>query len=89
MTTEATGLLEFPCRFPIKAMGRRNEEFEHAVREIIFAHARLSNGEQLRMTPSKAGNYLSITAVIEAESQDQLDTIYRSLTACELVLVAL
>jgi len=70
-------------------MGRRSPEFERAVSEIIFAHARLDRGETLRMTPSKAGNYLSITAVIEAESQDQLDTIYRSLTACELVLVAL
>jgi len=89
-TTEpAKSLLEFPCRFPIKAMGRRSAEFERAVSEIIFAHARLMDGERLKIVPSKAGNYISITAVIEAESQSQLDTIYQSLTDCELVLTAL
>jgi putative lipoic acid-binding regulatory protein len=90
MTTERSeSLLEFPCHFPIKAMGRQSTEFERAVSEIILGHARLIEGESLRMTPSRAGNYVSITAVIEAESQIQLDTIYQSLTDCELVLVAL
>ena len=82
-------MLEFPCRFPIKAMGRHSSEFERTVSEIIFAHARLVDGENLRLTPSKAGNFISVTAVIEAESQHQLDTIYQSLTDCELVLMAL
>ena len=89
MNNEQASPLEFPCRFPIKAMGRRSEEFERAVGDIIFAHARLVAGERLRVTPSRAGNYLSITAVIQAESRNQLDTIYQSLTDCELVLVAL
>jgi putative lipoic acid-binding regulatory protein len=90
MTSEQrTSALEFPCRFPIKAMGRQSAEFERVVSEIIFAHARLTNGESLSIRPSTAGNYVSITAVIEAESQSQLDTIYQSLTDCELVLVAL
>jgi len=82
-------LLEFPCRFPIKVMGRHSAEFERVVSDIIFAHAQLMTGERLRSVPSKAGNYVSITAVIEAESRSQLDTIYQSLTDCELVLVAL
>jgi len=86
---EPNTLIEFPCRFPVKAMGRQGSEFEQAVSEIIFSHARLVDGESLKITPSKAGNFISITAVIEAESQDQLDTIYQSLTDCELVLMAL
>ena len=88
-SNDRKSLLEFPCRFPVKAMGRQGGEFEHAVSEIIFSHARLVNGESLRITPSKAGNFISVTAVIEAESQNQLDTIYQSLTDCELVLMAL
>lgn len=86
---ERISVLEFPCRFPIKAMGRQSAEFERVVSEIIFAHARLVRGESVKIRPSTAGNYISITAVIEAESQNQLDTIYRSLTECELVLAAL
>jgi putative lipoic acid-binding regulatory protein len=90
MTSEPRlSLLEFPCRFPIKAMGRHGADFERAVREIVLAHARLVSGEGFRVTPSKAGNFVSVTAVIEAESQQQLDTIYQSLSDCELVLMAL
>lgn len=82
-------LLEFPCRFPIKVMGRQDEDFERIVSEIIFSHARLMADEGLRITPSRAGTYVSITAVIEATSQQQLDTIYQALTDCEHVLMAL
>jgi putative lipoic acid-binding regulatory protein len=90
MTSEAQpGLLEFPCDFPIKAMGRKSTEFEQIVSDIIFEHAELISGESLQTTDSKAGNYVSITAVISAQSQTQLDAIYQSLTDCELVLMAL
>ena len=82
-------LLEFPCSFPIKAMGRKSDEFELLVSEIIFSHAQLMKGESITATASKAGNYVSLTAVIEAESQQQLDVIYQALTDCELVLMAL
>jgi hypothetical protein len=82
-------LLEFPCRFPIKAMGRSSDEFERIISDIIFKHARLMNDEPIRLSPSKAGTFVSLTAVIEAESQLQLDAIYQDLTDCELVLMAL
>lgn len=90
MTNETPGsLLEFPCRFPIKAMGRISEDFDRVVSDIILSHAQLMPGEVLKITPSKAGNYVSLTAVIQAESQQQLDVIYQQLTACDQVLMAL
>ena len=70
-------------------MGRQSTEFERIVSDIILVHAKLANGEEFRVTPSKAGNFVSVTAVIEAESQQQLDALYQSLTDCELVLMAL
>jgi putative lipoic acid-binding regulatory protein len=82
-------LLEFPCRFPIKAMGRQSEEFEMLVTRIVCSHAELWPGEPVRSVPSKAGNFVSVTTVIEARSQQQLDAIYRELTDCAQVLVAL
>jgi putative lipoic acid-binding regulatory protein len=45
--------------------------------------------EEVQITPSRAGNFVSITAVIEAESQSQLDAIYQDLTDCKLVIMAL
>jgi len=90
MTNEASvTLLEFPCRFPVKAMGRQNDEFESIVLEIIERHASIWPDEPIQAKPSGAGNFVSITAVIEAESQAQLDAIYQDLTDCEQVLMAL
>ena len=36
--TDRESLIEFPCRFPIKAMGRDQSEFEAHVLQIISAH---------------------------------------------------
>lgn len=83
------GLLEFPCRFPIKAMGRQSAEFEVLVAGIICRHAELWPGEPVRAVLSKAGNFISVTAVVVAQSQEQLDAIYQDLTDCEQVLIAL
>ncbi len=82
-------LLEFPCRFPIKAMGRQSEEFEALVSAIVTRHAQLWPDEPVRSVPSKAGNFVSVTATVEARSRVQLDAIYQDLTDCELVLMAL
>ena len=82
-------LLEFPCKFPVKAMGRDEDGFEALVSNIVTSHASLWPGDPIRTVPSKAGNYLSVTAVVEATSQQQLDAIYQELTDCEYVLMAL
>jgi len=86
---EKTSLLEFPCSFPIKAMGKNSDDFEQLVSDIVLTHAELWPDEPIRSVPSKKGNYVSITAVIKAESQQQLDAIYRELTDCEQVKMAL
>jgi len=82
-------LLTFPTPFPIKAMGRREDGFAQAVLEIILKHAPDFDAKTLEMRPSKKGNFLSVTATINAQSKAQLDDIYRALTAHPLVLMAL
>jgi len=85
--TEA--LLSFPTLFPIKAMGRREDGFAQAVLEIILKHAPDFDASTIEMRPSKNGNFLSVTATINAQSRAQLDDIYRALTSNPLVLMAL
>lgn len=87
--SEQDTLLEFPCAFPVKAMGRNGDEFETLVSEIVFRHARLHADEQVRSRPSGAGNFISVTITVNAESREQLDRIYQDLTDCEQVLMAL
>lgn len=81
--------LQFPCRFPIKAMGRHSESFQAIVVQIIRSHAQLWPGEPVRANLSREGNFVSITAVVDAQSREQLDAIYQDLTDCTDVLVAL
>lgn len=82
-------LLEFPCDFPIKAMGLACDEFEIAVIEIINRHVEYLAEDALKMKPSKTGKYTAITITITASSKQQLDAIYIDLTACEHVSIAL
>ena len=83
------GKLQFPTEFPIKVMGRHGSDLRKLARLIVEKHAGPLNEDQIRDRPSGAGNFLSVTYVIQATSQEQLDAIYRELTACEAVLMAL
>ena len=82
-------LLEFPCAFPIKAMGKIDVEFDLLVIEIIRRHAPDVNHGAVKTRPSKDGNYLAVTVTVNATSKVQLDAIYQDLTNHPLVLVAL
>ena len=77
--------LEFPCDFPVKA----TSGFEARALEIVRRHAADFQEENMRIVASGKGNYLSATFVVRATSQEQLDALYRELTACEDMLMVL
>lgn len=87
--TNNPSLLEFPCRFPIKAMGKQSDQFEALVSRIVLGHAQLWPDESISTIDSPKGNYISVTVVVEATSQEQLDAIYQELTDCPEVVMAL
>lgn len=89
MDNEHEPLLRFPCQFPIKAMGKTDSEFEQRVLDLVRKHAPDTTAVQLKSRKSKAGRYTSVTITISATSREQLDAIYRDLTACKQVLMAL
>lgn len=76
----ATSLLEFPSDFPIKIMGKTRDGFAQMVHDIVLRHAPDYDGSTMELRPSSAGNYLSVTCVIRAQSQAQLDALYRELS---------
>ena len=82
-------LLEFPCEFPIKIMGRTRDGFAQAMVEIVCRHAPDFDAATLEMRTSSAGNYLSVTATVNATSRDQLDALYRELIANPMVAMVL
>lgn len=86
---EQETLLEFPCKFLVKAMGRAADGFEGLVTDTVLAHAEMCAGERVTISASSSGKFISVTVPIEALSKNQLDCIYQDLSDCEQVLVAL
>ena len=87
--TEDT-LLEFPCRFPLKVMGDRHDDFVPTVVDIVRIHAPDFDAElDLVMRESSSGKYLGVTITVRATSRDQLDELYRTLTSHPMVKVVL
>jgi uncharacterized protein len=82
-------LLTFPCVFPIKVMGRREDGFAQTVSEIVMRHAPDFHAHTLEMRTSKNGRYLSLTATINARSQEQLDALYTELSKHPMVMMVL
>ena len=87
--TDDKPAMEFPCEFPIKAMGHACDELEIRVVEIVRRHAPDMGEAAVKSRPSSNGKFLSVTVTINAQSRQQLDAIYMELTACEHVLMAL
>lgn len=82
-------LLKFPCDFPIKIMGRNEADFADNMLALVIRHAPDFDASSMQMRPSSAGKYLSLTCTIRATSKQQLDDLYRELTAHQQVLMAL
>lgn len=82
-------LIEYPCDFPIKIMGKADGELEQTVIAIFRRHCPDLGEGAISSRSSKGGNYLALTVTIRATSREQLDNIYRELSACEQVLMAL
>jgi putative lipoic acid-binding regulatory protein len=72
-------LIEYPCDFPLKILGKTQSGFAQAVLEVVTRHAPDFDGATLQMKASSGGNYLSVTCVIRATSREQLDALYREL----------
>ncbi len=88
-TTPQDSIIDFPCDFPVKAMGLAGDELHATVLEIIRRHAPDTRDEAIKSRPSSGGKYLSVTVVVRATSQAQLDAIYTELSAHEQILMAL
>jgi len=82
-------LLTFPCVFPLKVMGRREDGFAQVVSEIVMRHADDFRPETIEMRSSKNARYLSLTVVINARSRAQLDALYSELSKHPMVMMVL
>lgn len=80
---------EFPSDFPIKVMGRHDGNLRTLTQAIVERHAGPIADSSVKTRTSADGNFLALTYLVHATSREQLDKIYRELTACKSVLMAL
>ena len=78
-------LIEFPCDFPIKVMGETHDIFSETVIKLIQTRLPEFHAGKIEMRASSGGKYISLTCTVTVESQEQLDDVYRALTAHPLV----
>ncbi len=82
-------LIEYPCDFPIKIMGRCVEGFAQEIAQLVQGHVPGFDAATMEMRASSKGQYLSLTCTVYVTSREQLDGIYRALTAHPMVRVVL
>jgi putative lipoic acid-binding regulatory protein len=82
-------LIEYPCSFPIKIMGKSQAGFAQAMMQIVMRHAPDFDPANMEMKSSKKGKYLSLTCIIQATSRVQLDDLYRELCDHPMVVMVL
>ena len=87
--SEAESLLEFPCDFPIKAMGAARDDFVQAIVKVVQAHAPDFDAASVETRASGQGGYLAVTCTISATSREQLDNLYRDLSSHPYVKIVL
>ena len=87
--SRADSLIEYPCRFPIKVMGPKVDDFVASMTAIAHQFDPAFDPGTIELRDSKAGNYLGITLTITATSREQLDELYRTLSTHPMVRVVL
>ncbi len=87
--SDEQALIDFPCDFTIKVMGKAAADFENLVRTLLDEH--IDDIERVNITHqlSKAENYISLSITVNVNSREQLDNIYRSFTAHDDILYVL
>ncbi len=73
-------LFEFPCTFPIKVMASTTVDLKPIVTNALTAVGIALTGVEMDVRASTKGNYISLTAIFEAQSKEQLDALYQSLS---------
>lgn len=87
--SDQESLIEFPCHYEIKVMGKDDENFHAEVRRIVLKHSPDADDSCFRQRPSSKGKYVSISASVYVETKGHLEAVYGDLRASEYVLYTL
>ena len=82
-------LIEYPSQFPIMVMGANVEGFAQAMVGVAEGFDPAFDAGSVEVRASSGGKYLGLTLTVTATSREQLDELYRTLSAHPMVKVVL
>ncbi len=89
MNTENESLIDFPCDFPIKVIGKSDSDIDEHVVGILLKYVPTIYEGAVRSRRSKNGNYVALTITIKIGSQSQFDQISQALGSSDMVVMIL
>ncbi|MAM71085.1 MAG: hypothetical protein CMP91_08095 [Gammaproteobacteria bacterium] len=81
--------IEFPCDYPIKVMGKNEDDYKEVVLDIIRRHAPDLREENISFRASRNKNYLAVNVTIYATGVKQLQELFDDLKASGRVSMVL
>ena len=81
--------LSFPCEIAVKVLGRNIPAFRLEAMSIVRRHYADLRDEAVSEQLSRKDAYLSLTFVVDAQSRDEIDALFRELTASDEILMVL
>jgi len=81
--------LVFPTDYPIKVVGRSERGLRMRIDAVVLQHAPDLAPDRISERASGAGNFISITYVIVAQSREQVTALVGALVATEGVLMVI
>lgn len=84
-----TSLIDYPCDFPIKVMGKQDPSLAQTLSEVVQTYDPEFDPATVEIRMSTKGNYVGLTFTVRATSREQLDDLYRALHGHPLVSVVL
>lgn len=82
-------VIQFPCDFTLKIVGKSEGDFEKIVLMIIKKHFPETPSSCIQKKFSKDKNYLSLSVTVFATSKMQLDSLYQALSSTKEILMVL
>jgi len=82
-------LLNFPCELPVKVLGPNVPAFRTEAKDIVRRHYAGLRDAAISEQHSRNDAYLSLTFVVNAQNREEVDALYRELSASDEILMVL
>ncbi len=80
-------LLEFPCDFTFKVVGKTRSDLAEDVKKVMSEHGKVI--DEAKSAISSKGTYESVSLTLRAENIEQVETLYKELAKIEGVRMVL